>query len=85
MIRKPKADDPRIINLDGPDGNPMALAGILKSSFQNSGIGQQADAVIKDMLSKPYPHSIKVFERHCGATFTLITEDEELLQQLQSK
>lgn len=85
MIRESRADDPNIIDLDGENGNPVALMGILRSSFRMSGIGHLADDVIKDMMSKPYPHSIKVFERYCGGTFTLITEDKELLEQLKAE
>jgi hypothetical protein len=82
MIRKRRPEEPTIINLDGPDGNAYVLMSILSRSFKMSGLDPKN--ALEEMRSGDYPNLLRVFDRYCGGTFTLVTEDQKLLNALNS-
>jgi len=82
MIRETNQNTDNIINLDGPDGNAFALMGILSSSFKKSGL--DPSSAIDEMMSGDYQNLLKVFDRYCGNTFTLVTRDKKLIKALKA-
>ena len=83
MIRKIKNNDQNIINLDGPDGNAFNLIGVLTGSFKKSGLDPKP--VVDEMMSGDYHHLLKVFNWHCGQTFTMVTSDQSLIDVIQAE
>ena len=82
MIRKIKKTDQNIINLDGPDGNAFNLIGVLTGSFKKSGLDLKP--VVDEMMSGLPPFA-KVFNWHCGVTYTLLTSDQALIDVIQKE
>jgi len=83
MIRKPKSGESTVINLDGPDGNAFVLMGILSRSLKMSGLNPKE--ALEEMRSGTYHDLLRVFDRYCGSTFTLVTEDQTLIDALNVK
>ena len=77
MIRKTKAKDEYVVNLDGPDGNAFALMGLAGSLATTLGLG--GDKIITEMKSGDYKNLVKTFDEYFGSYVVLETTNEELL------
>ena len=70
----------REIDLDGPDGNAMALVSLADSTAHQLDYNEDERKKLKDdMMSDNYIHLVRTFDKHFGDYFTLYTKQQEIL------
>lgn len=72
----------RLIDLDGPDGNAMVLLGTARNLCKQ--LEYDADAICEEMKSSDYTHLVKTFVKYFGGIYTIVTGNEELLEELET-
>lgn len=79
-IVKKKAHRKLHIDLDGPDGNAIVIAGIARNIARRSGL--DADAITEEMMSSDYINVLKVFDKYFGSIVVFETEQTDLIEAL---
>lgn len=79
-IVKKKANRKLHIDLDGPDGNAIVIAGIARNIARRSGL--DADAITKEMMSSDYINVLKVFDKYFGSVVVFETDQTHLIEAL---
>ena len=80
MIRKTKAKDEYVVNLDGPDGNAFALMGLAGSLATTVGYASdEIETMFTKMKSGDYKKLVKTFDEYFGGYEVLETTNKELL------
>lgn len=64
--KKQKQQGPITIDLTGPDGNVFALMGFAKRFAKQLGWQDEGNALIEDMMSADYEHSVQAFDNAFG-------------------
>ena len=79
MIRESKNSVP-VINLDGPDGNALALMAYAKLYARDVGYASdEIEYMVAKMRSGDYKNLVKVFDEYFDGYVVLETADKELL------
>lgn len=66
------------IDVSGPEGNALLLAGVLKDVMQQTGkTKEEIKAAREDLLSGDNNHLLRVFQKHCGRYVELKGLDDE--------
>ena len=64
MIRTKTSSGPRVIDLDGPEGNAFVLMGNAKVFAKQ--LGFSAEAILNEMQEGDYENLIQVFDKYFG-------------------
>ena len=78
MIRNTTVEK-NIINLDGPEGNAIALMGLVRRLCRDVGLGREVDTILNEMRSGDYTNLVKTFDKYFGEYVVLETDNEDLL------
>ena len=79
MIRNTTVEK-NIINLDGPEGNAIALMGLVRRLCRDVGYDYSAECTILNKMKKgDYTNLIQTFDKYFGDYVILETDNEDLL------
>jgi len=70
IVCKDEYDEPRVIDLGGPDGNAYALLGIATGALRQ--LNRDPDMFIKIMTAGDYKHLVTTFNELLGDYYTLV-------------
>jgi len=77
-IRAKTSGEPRVIDLDGPDGNAFALMGLAKQTGKMLGWNyDEVNNMLIEMQSGDYENLVKVFDDYFGDIYILERSEEE--------
>lgn len=75
----------RIIDLDGPNGNAFYLLGVARSAGKEIYPADELTGIIEQMMSADYTNLLQIFEDNFGGFYTLVTTNENLLNNIKNR
>lgn len=68
------------IDLDGPDGNALAIASLARNIARQMGL--DVDSIINEMMAGDYINLLRVFEKYFGSVVVFETDQTHLIETL---
>ena len=71
----------RVIDLQGPQGNPFALMAYAEDFLRQMGRRHEFNAMRSEMMSGDYNKLIGIFEKNFGEYVTLVGKPDEVFDE----